>query len=410
MDQILADEQMEWNTGTQEYDIDDILWPLTDHQGTVRDLVELQDGTTKTVQRKSYDANGNVLAVLEPAPGTDILTTINPENATVTHLFGFTGRPSQIDAGLQNNLGRWYDPEIAGWISEDPISFRGGDANLYCYCGNDPVNCVDPSGLWTPEGLAEAYIAKYGERQWLELCAAMSQKGIWVVRQDTWLNDWSFDGTNVVIARDSWCWFERSNENAAEQLNEFAAIHLGVGETTWLYKTGRVARGTGKMIGGMLTTVAGMALTEIIPPVGVAVGVTGIWTMWEGGSQVLGFGEGENGWNPGTVIAGFIGHEIAGDKGEAIGETSYIIVDLGVNVVGLCGNLSNISKVEKFKFVQKYKILCNKKVLSWNLGETITPIGHLVVESSWKMVVVGNSFQIVFAGNAIIEDTRGLRQ
>ena len=63
------------------------------------------------------------------------------------HLFGFTGRPNQTDTGLQNNLGRWYDPIIASWTSEDPISFRGGDANLYRYCGNDPVNFVDPNGL-----------------------------------------------------------------------------------------------------------------------------------------------------------------------------------------------------------------------------------------------------------------------
>ena len=38
VDQILADEQVDWNAGAHDYDIDQILWPLTDHQGTVRDL------------------------------------------------------------------------------------------------------------------------------------------------------------------------------------------------------------------------------------------------------------------------------------------------------------------------------------------------------------------------------------
>jgi len=143
VDQILADEQVDWNSGAQNYNIDDILWPLTDHQGTVRDIVELQaDGTTKTVQRKSYDANGNVLKIWEPNQ-YGFLTTIDPENATVTHLFGFTGRPNQTDTGLINCLNRWYDPVIASWTTQDPITFQGGDANLYRYCGNDPVNSVN---------------------------------------------------------------------------------------------------------------------------------------------------------------------------------------------------------------------------------------------------------------------------
>jgi hypothetical protein len=35
-------------------------------------------------------------------------------------------------------------------MSEDPIGFMAGDANLYRYVGNSPVNGVDPSGLARP--------------------------------------------------------------------------------------------------------------------------------------------------------------------------------------------------------------------------------------------------------------------
>jgi hypothetical protein len=35
---------------------------------------------------------------------------------------------------------------MAGWMSEDPLGFAAGDANLYRYVGNDPVNATDPSG------------------------------------------------------------------------------------------------------------------------------------------------------------------------------------------------------------------------------------------------------------------------
>jgi len=133
VDQVLADEQVS-SDGQGDYDTDQILWPLGDHQGTVRDLAKVNgSGDTEIVNTYSYDAYGVLLT--ETAPAVD-------------HLFGFTARPTQTDAGLVNCLNRWYDPIIASWITQDPITFQGGDANLYRYCGNDPVNSVDPSGLF----------------------------------------------------------------------------------------------------------------------------------------------------------------------------------------------------------------------------------------------------------------------
>jgi hypothetical protein len=35
-------------------------------------------------------------------------------------------------------------------MSEDPIGFAAGDANLYRYVGNSPTNFVDPNGLKKP--------------------------------------------------------------------------------------------------------------------------------------------------------------------------------------------------------------------------------------------------------------------
>ena len=40
-----------------------------------------------------------------------------------------------------------FDPAVGRWVSPDPMGFDGGDMNLYRYCGNDPVNKTDPSGL-----------------------------------------------------------------------------------------------------------------------------------------------------------------------------------------------------------------------------------------------------------------------
>lgn len=54
---------------------------------------------------------------------------------------------------------RWYDPETGRWLSPDPIGLAGG-LNLYCFCGNDPVNRTDPSGLCSElKGVAKAGVA-----------------------------------------------------------------------------------------------------------------------------------------------------------------------------------------------------------------------------------------------------------
>jgi RHS repeat-associated protein len=148
VDQILADEQV-----TDVVQEGNILWPLTDHLGTVRDLAEYDNVTdTTTVQNhRTYNAFGQL---------------ISETNAAVDHLFAFTGRATDESTGLQNNLNRWYDAAVGRWLSQDPIAFGGGDANLYRYVRSGPLSAIDPTGLddirinklianvvqWMPEG------------------------------------------------------------------------------------------------------------------------------------------------------------------------------------------------------------------------------------------------------------------
>jgi len=38
--------------------------------------------------------------------------------------------------------------QLRGFLGEDPIGFVSEDFNFYRYVSNDPVNRVDPSGMW----------------------------------------------------------------------------------------------------------------------------------------------------------------------------------------------------------------------------------------------------------------------
>jgi RHS repeat-associated protein len=61
--------------------------------------------------------------------------------------FAYAGRPFEARTGLSDNRARWYEPGTGRFVNEDPSGFKGGDANLFRYVGNDPLNQVDPSGL-----------------------------------------------------------------------------------------------------------------------------------------------------------------------------------------------------------------------------------------------------------------------
>ena len=60
---------------------------------------------------------------------------------------GGKGYQFEQPLGLQYLRQRWYDPATRQFISQDPLGFAGGDANLFRYAGNNPVNKDDPSGM-----------------------------------------------------------------------------------------------------------------------------------------------------------------------------------------------------------------------------------------------------------------------
>ena len=101
---------------------------VRDERGSVRLVMNASTGVV--AQRLDYDGFGRVTANTNPG--------FQP--------FGFAGGLYDDQTGLVRFGRRDYDAETGRWLSSDPLYFDGGDANLYRYAHNDPVNLIDPTG------------------------------------------------------------------------------------------------------------------------------------------------------------------------------------------------------------------------------------------------------------------------
>ncbi|MFH5806531.1 RHS repeat domain-containing protein, partial [Alienimonas sp. DA493] len=111
----------------------DVAWALGDHQGSVRDWAELASGGVSVVDHLAFDSYGGVLSQSDPTRGPPA--------------YAYTGREWDADAQLYYYRARWYDPVAGRFVSEDPLGFAAGDANLMRYVGNAVKFLVDPTGL-----------------------------------------------------------------------------------------------------------------------------------------------------------------------------------------------------------------------------------------------------------------------
>jgi len=71
----------------------------------------------------------------------------------VENNFRFAGQYYDEETGLHYNYHRYYYPGTGRYLTPDPIGLAGMDPNLYGYVLNDPVNAVDPSGLFLKQAL-----------------------------------------------------------------------------------------------------------------------------------------------------------------------------------------------------------------------------------------------------------------
>jgi len=142
VDQLLAQEDID--VATQDTNSDGILeeigevkYPLADHLHSNRDWAEYDDvtDTTSITTHVVIDTYGNINETASTGEGSAVSRYL------------YTSQEYEGETDLHYYDARWYDPRVGKFISEDPIGFKAGDANLTRYVFNLSNIAIDPQGL-----------------------------------------------------------------------------------------------------------------------------------------------------------------------------------------------------------------------------------------------------------------------
>ncbi len=71
----------------------------------------------------------------------------NNEVSQLGNPLRYTARRFDEDSGLYYYRARYYSTELGRFLQPDPLGYADG-LNIYAYVGNDPLNFVDPSGMY----------------------------------------------------------------------------------------------------------------------------------------------------------------------------------------------------------------------------------------------------------------------
>ena len=105
-------------------------------------VTNLTNASGTVVEKYKYDAFGKP-AITNGSGGP--LTA-----SAYGNRFLFTGREYLAEVNLYDYRNRVFSADLGRFLQTDPLRVSAGDVNIYRYCGNDPLNFADGSGLCPP--------------------------------------------------------------------------------------------------------------------------------------------------------------------------------------------------------------------------------------------------------------------
>jgi RHS repeat-associated protein len=111
------------------------------HRNGLGSVALTTDIEGKAQERFDYDPFGQVLG-----------------GSTQRNKHTFTGKESEDNIGLFYFNARWMDASVGRFTQVDPVvgdAFNTQDWNQYAYVGNDPINMIDPTGMWSWSEIAQ---------------------------------------------------------------------------------------------------------------------------------------------------------------------------------------------------------------------------------------------------------------
>ena len=114
-------------------------------------LAGLRSGTTSYYEADalgSITSLSNAAGALAQTYTLDSFGNLVATSGSIVNNFRYTGRELDSETNLYYYRSRYYDPAAGRFVSEDPFRYNEGWENLYSYVTNNPLNLIDPLGLW----------------------------------------------------------------------------------------------------------------------------------------------------------------------------------------------------------------------------------------------------------------------